>query len=120
MTSHSCACGYMSERHHDVGRIGSVALFSSQTRAGSHSVHVTDVREPGDDVKNILLSAMSSSVSETYALSVSSSHTMSVSVLQSGQEVQRGAGLSAAAFVLERSTSGFSTQCCSFLLDVWK
>lgn len=91
------------------GRIGSLVLFSSQMRPGSHSGHETVVREPGDDVKKILVSAMSSSVSETYcASSVSSSHTVSVSVLQSGHEVQRGTGLITAPSGLEHSTSGFS------------
>lgn len=93
MTSHSCACVRASERHRDAGRIGSLVLFSSQMRPGSHSGRVTDVREPGDDVKNILVSAMSSSVRETnHAWSVSASHTASVSVFQSGQDVRSGAG----------------------------
>ncbi len=38
------------------------ATFSSRMRAGSHWTHVTDVKESGDAVENVMLSATSSSM----------------------------------------------------------
>lgn len=115
--SHSRACVHMSERHHDGSRIGSLALLSSQMRAGSHSAHVTDVEEPGGEEPSAVCNVLQHERDIRLEWELL---THNVSLLQSGQEVQCGAGLIATAFALERCVRGFSTQCCSFPPVVWK